>query len=156
VTHRRAERAITPSRPERCAATAAADRIARARERDEELVAVGADLVAVVLAVCGAQGALVRGEQIGVALAEAHETPRRALDVGEQETVIVPCGRSTVARPARQSVPATPRRARRAPPASVPGFVERFETLSARASMSAPPRVPSIVSDRISRSVAGT
>jgi hypothetical protein len=34
----------------------------------------------VVLAECGAQGALVRGEQIGGALAGAHEQARRALD----------------------------------------------------------------------------
>ncbi len=63
----------------------AAERVDRARERDEEGVALGIDLEPVPLLERGAQHLTLLGEQIRVFLPEAFQQPRRALDVGEQE-----------------------------------------------------------------------
>jgi hypothetical protein len=61
------------------------DRVVGPRERDEEPVARGADLMAAVRGDRRPDDRVMRGEQLGVASAQALEQPRRALDVAEQE-----------------------------------------------------------------------
>jgi hypothetical protein len=61
------------------------DRVARAGEGDEERVVLGVDLAAVVLDERRAQQALILANDIGPAVAQPRQQPRRALDVAEQE-----------------------------------------------------------------------
>ena len=57
----------------------------RARERDEERIALGVDLEAVPFRERGAQEPALLGEQVGVFLPQAFQQPGRTLDVREQE-----------------------------------------------------------------------
>ena len=61
------------------------DGVARAREREEEGVALRVDLDAAVLREALAHQPPVVGEDVGVAVAELLQQARRALDVGEDE-----------------------------------------------------------------------
>ena len=61
------------------------DGVRRARERDEEGIARGIDLDTVMPRPHVAQHTVVLGEDIGVAVAELPQQPRRRLDVGEEE-----------------------------------------------------------------------
>jgi hypothetical protein len=60
------------------------DPVARTGERDEERVALGADLVAVVRDERLTEEPAMVGQQLAVPLAELLEQARRALDVGEE------------------------------------------------------------------------
>ena len=73
----RHERALTLDRSE--------EGVARARERDEERVALRVDLVSAVSVERLAEQALMVGQHGAVVLAELLDEPRRALDVGEEE-----------------------------------------------------------------------
>ena len=60
-------------------------RVARARESDEERVALGVDLVpAVSLTRCPQQTLMIR-EHLRITLAKLLDEPRRPLDIGEEE-----------------------------------------------------------------------
>jgi hypothetical protein len=61
------------------------ERIRGASERDKERVALRVDLDAVVPLECLAQRAAVRGEGLGVVVAELVQQPSRAFDVGEEK-----------------------------------------------------------------------
>jgi len=61
------------------------DRIPGPRERDEERVALGIDLLAAVRRKRIAKELLMLGEDSAVAVAEALQQLRRSLDVGEEE-----------------------------------------------------------------------
>jgi hypothetical protein len=61
------------------------DRIAGAREGDEERVTFGVDLATVVLVERRAKHALMLAEHLGVAAAQPRQQPRRTLDVAKQE-----------------------------------------------------------------------
>jgi hypothetical protein len=61
------------------------NRIARAPERDEELVALRVDLVSAVRCERVAQESLVRTQDVRVVVAQAPDEARRAFDVREQE-----------------------------------------------------------------------
>ena len=61
------------------------DRVGGSRERDEEGVALGVDLDAVVPGERSSQRGAVLGEEIGVPGAVLLEEPRRAFDVREEE-----------------------------------------------------------------------
>ena len=58
-------------------------RVARPRKCDEERVALGVNLDPAVLGHGAAQGAAVGGEDLGIALTQVVNEPRRSLDVGE-------------------------------------------------------------------------
>jgi hypothetical protein len=59
--------------------------VTRAREGDEERVALGVDLDAAVSLERGAERAPVLAQRLGVSVAELVEQLRRAFDVGEEE-----------------------------------------------------------------------
>ena len=61
------------------------DRIMRATERDEERIALGVDLDAVVLGEGVTEHVPVRGEHVAVPVAEAAGELGRPFDVGEEE-----------------------------------------------------------------------
>ena len=61
------------------------DRVARPHEGDEERVALGVDLVTVVLVERRPQQALMLGQHLGVAATQPRQQPRRTLDVAEQK-----------------------------------------------------------------------
>jgi len=61
------------------------DRVTRAREGHEERVPLSADLPSVVLVEGHPKYTLMLGQDVGVAIAQPRQQPRRALDVREQE-----------------------------------------------------------------------
>jgi hypothetical protein len=89
---------------ERCALTRGGDRVAGPREGNEERITLGVDLATVVLVERCPQQALMLTKDLGVAVAQPRQQPRRTLDVADRN-VTVPRGSSARTRSYAQSPP---------------------------------------------------